>query len=621
MPRKKRLIILVVSVILVTLIILLAIFSFLYLKTDVFKSKQALFTKYLLQNFDAIEIMKNEDNSDIKNLLNNNKYISEMEGKIEYTENIGTSDENKKNPINDVRLQIKGNVDKKDNYSYKDIAIKTDDEDLVKLEYLTNNEANAIRLNGIQQFVSVENNQENEIIEQLQIKEIEKLISDIDITSALGFTEKEKQALKNTYLEIIQSNVSKDNFSKQAKSLITVNNKDVQTNAYCMKITIEEYNNLCIKILEQLSKDEIILTKIDFIENKIKEKNSNYKQNESFRENFLNIINTKIEEIQNNNIGNDEVKVTVYENEGKLVRTSIEKLTNKLIIDLYNGSSIKIDNIELSDNTNEQFIKIEKNSSQTQSDILIEFEKMQNNEILNDIQLKYSKNFENNQLNITLELEILNQKYRGIFNILNNVKVVQEFDNKVTLDVDNIKLDDLSQEQVEVINAILNENIQAQLSNLNSKVNLQEYVKMLKNLNIINGNIVQLPSEGEVTEVERKRFNSQFEFFVSENLTTDNIKDLLKVTENNFKDMKILLKNGEIQDLDVQKIESNQEFSNYIKDIDEILIVIQENSSNESKQDDTLKFIDKNINSKYNVSIQYDENGLTQLIRMKIQEK
>ena len=287
MPRKKRLIILVVSVILVTLIILLAIFSFLYLKTDIFKSKQALFTKYLLQNFDAIEIMKNEDNSDIKNLLNNNKYISEMEGKIEYTENIGTSDENKKNPINDVRIKIKSNVDKIENYSYRDIAIKTDDEDLVKLEYLTNNETNAIRLNGIQQFVSVENNQENQIIQQLQIEEIEKLISNIDITSAFDFTEKEKQTLKNTYLEIVESNVSKDKFSKQSKSLITVNNKDVQTNAYCMKITIEEYNNLCIKILEQLSKDEIILAKIDFIENKIKEKNSNYKQNESFRENFL----------------------------------------------------------------------------------------------------------------------------------------------------------------------------------------------------------------------------------------------------------------------------------------------------------------------------------------------
>lgn len=621
MPRKKRLIILVVSVILVTLIILLAIFSFLYLKTDIFKSKQALFTKYLLQNFDAIEIMKNEDNSDIKNLLNNNKYISEMEGKIEYTENIGTSDENKKNPINDVRIKIKSNVDKIENYSYRDIAIKTDDEDLVKLEYLTNNETNAIRLNGIQQFVSVENNQENQIIQQLQIEEIEKLISNIDITSAFDFTEKEKQTLKNTYLEIVESNVSKDKFSKQSKSLITVNNKDVQTNAYCMKITIEEYNNLCIKILEQLSKDEIILAKIDFIENKIKEKNSNYKQNESFRENFLNIINSKIEEIQNNNIGNDEVKVTVYENEGKLVRTSIEKLTNKLIIDLYNGSSIKINNIELSENTNEQFIKIEKNSSQTQSDILIEYEKMQNNEILNDIQLKYSKDFKNEQLNMILELEILNQKYRGVFNILNNVKIIQEFDNRVTLDVDNIKLNDLSQEQIEVINTILNENIQGQLSNLNSKVNLQEYVKMLKNLDIINGNIVQLPSEGEVTEVERKRFNSQFEFFVSENLTTDNIKDLLKVTENNFKDMKILLKNGEIQDLDVQKIESNQEFTNYIKDIDEILIVVQENSSNQSKQEDTLKFIDKNINSKYNVSIQYDENGLTQLIRIKIKEK
>ena len=44
--------------------------------------------KYLIQNFENIEFLKTEKNPEIENLLNNNKYTSQIEGKIEYTENI-----------------------------------------------------------------------------------------------------------------------------------------------------------------------------------------------------------------------------------------------------------------------------------------------------------------------------------------------------------------------------------------------------------------------------------------------------------------------------------------------------------------------------------------------------
>ena len=63
---------------------------------------------------------------------------------------------------------------------------------------------------------------------------------------------------------------------------------------------------------------------------------------------------------------------------------------------------------------------------------------------------------------------------------------------------------------------------------------MEEYSDMLKNIGILNKNEVQLPNEGEITEVEKRRFNSQFEFFASENLTTNNIKELLKTAEYNF---------------------------------------------------------------------------------------
>ena len=617
MPRKKRIAILVVSILLVIFIIL-GILGFLFFKTDIFTPTETLFAKYFMQNFDIVEIFKSENTLEIENSLNNSKYISEIEGKIEYTENIGTSDENKNNPINDVGIKIKSNIDKLNNYNYKDISIGTDDEDLIKFEYFNQDQIYGIRLNGIKQFVSIDNSENSEISQGLKINNLNNLN---ELLSVFNFTEEEKINLQNTYLGIIQSNVSKDRYHKQLNSLITVNNKDVNANAYYITITIEEYNNLCMKILEQLSEDEIILSKIDLIEDKIKEIYSDYEQEESLREEFINSINDKIGEIQNSNIGNEELKITVYESDKKIVRTSIEKATNKITIDLYDKSSIKISNVEISENTNEYSIKIEKKNEDTEADLLVEFQKSQNNEIINDVQLSYNKIFENDKLTKRIQLSILNEKYEAIFDIADNVEIVEEFENEITLDTDNLKLDDLPEEQIEVIKTILNENIQGQISKLNSVVNLEEYAKMFKNLNLLNKNSIELPTEGEVTEIEKKRFNSQFEFFVSENLTTDNIKDLMEVVKNNFEDMKVLLKNGEIQYLDIEKLNSSQESSEYIKDISEILLFIKENSYNVEKQEDTLKFIEKNNSNNYDVSIQYDDNGLTRLIRIKIQER
>lgn len=610
MPRKKRIAIIVVSIILIITIILFLLL-FMYLKTDIFKTKEELFIKYSSQNLNMLEILKNEDVLGIKDKLDTNKYTSQLIGKIEYTENIGTSDENKDSTINNVGIKINSSIDKQNEYDYKDITIGTDTDDLVKLEYLKQNENCGIRLNGIKQFVSTNT-------EEIQI---EKILSEIDFDTIFNFTEQEKQNLLKTYMQILQSNISKDKYYKQSNALITVNNKDIQTNAYYIKITVEEFNNLYIKVLEQIENEEIILSKIDLIEDTIKEKYSNYENEESLRNIFINNINEKIDEIQSNNIGNEEVKITVYENEGKTVRTSIEKTDSKITIDLYNKSGIKIDQITMGENVNEKFIKVEKNNSETQNDLLIEYEEIQDNEIINNIQINYEESLKDSQIIKNIELGISNEKYESILNIENNIKIQEQFENQITLETDNIKLQDLNEEQANTIKNILSENIQEQLINLNNTVGLENYIKMLQNLKIIKQNSVEIPNSEEVTDIERKRFNSQFEFFESENLTADNIKELMQIVQNNFNDMKVVLKTGEVEDLNLDLLNSNgEETNNYKKNISEIVISIKQNSQNEDKLNDMTEYLEIGKNYKYTVSLQYDDNGLVDMVRIKVQE-
>lgn len=618
-PRKKRITILVVAIILIILI-LIGILTYLILKTDIFKSKETLFAKYLIQNFENVEFLNLDNNSEIKNVLNTNKYTSNIEGEIKYTENIGTSNENTDSKINDVGIEINSCVDKTNKYDYKDISIQKENNKLIGFEYLNQDEIYGIKLNGIQQFVSVKSDGENEGNDDYQKYDIKKLTSEIDIGSILKFTEEEKKTLLNTYIGIIQSNISSDKYYKQPKALITIDNKDILTNAYYMKLTVEEFNNVYIKILEQFTKDEIILSKVDMIQEEIEKRNPYYEQDENLRDIIIKKINEKVEVIKNNNIGNEDVKITVYESNGKCVRFSIEKTTEKLTIDVYNDSTIKIDSMELSDYTKEQILVIEEKKSDNQLNLVVDYKMIQNNEVENELKLDYTQEFDNNKLDKTIQLEISNEKYKVAIKIIDNTKIVDEFDNKITFEDNNIRFDDISKEKKELISQVLEEEFQTQLSNLFSVVSLDDYKKMLQNIDILKKNSVEISNNGQISEIEKKRFNSQFEFFVSENLTMDNMIELLKTVENNFEDVKILTQNGEIQELNMKDIESLEDKQKYEENISEILIYTKSNSKNEEKYKNILNFIEDNKNNKYTTSIEYDDNGLARVIRAKIQE-
>ena len=615
MARKKRIAILVVSIVLVILAIVGTII-FLYLKTDAFKSNETLFAKYFMQSFNAIDTIKNDDLLGIEDTLNTNKYTSELKGKIEYTKNVETNNEDKNSSINQVGLNVKSNTDKSNDYDYKNITIGSDNENYIGLEYLKNQNNYGIKLKNINQYAS-NNDEENKLLTELGLGKLKVLISDIDINSICNFSEKEKQNLIDTYTKIVTSNVSKDKFYRQRGTLITVNNQDVNTNAYYIKMTVEEYNNLYIKILEQLKTDETILSRIDTIEKTIKENYPDYTSEDKLRNKFINNIEDKIKDIQNNNIGSDEVKITVYESKGTTVRFAIEKTTEKILFDLYGGTSIKLDISKIGYETTEKTFTIEKTAGSNEQKTLIEYENKKNDEILNNFKLEYNQTLENNKIAKNAEITIAKDKYKGIFDLEDNIKIVDNFENQIALE-NNVELNKLQDEQKNIIMNILKTNTQNQLDSLYAVASLNDYESMLQNLGVMRKKSIQISSTGEVTELERTRFNSQFEFFASSDLTSDNIKELLNTTKDNFEDMKVLLKTGEVQDLDMEKLKSSEDSNEYKKSIAEILFYIKRNSNNEQKAENTLEYL-KNNNDKYTVSIEYDNDRLVKIIRAKSQ--
>ena len=618
MPRKKKKII-IISIV-VSLIILLTIGGvciYLYLTTDAFKSNRTLFEKYLAQNFDVIQnIIQNKSNN-IEEFLENNKYTSDISASINYSNNNNSTDstsennrdENQQtqtpNNINNLKLSINSQTDNSNQYDYKDIRLLYNTEKAARVEYIKENELLGIRLDGILQFVTIDTQDIESLSNKMNISEdalsINYLLSKgINVSELINFSDEEKQTMLETYTNIIEQNTPKENFKRINNQAIEVNENQVIANGYYIETTKEQYNNLLIKILEQVAQEEIILAKIDNIQNNFIEYGIiQDEQNISLRDTFIKYINNIITEIKNTNIGNEAYRIIVYESNGQTIRTVVETEGNSTEIDIYNnGTSITIQNNKL-ENQNEtrKLINLENTSQDNMQNIVFNYEEAENNVYKRKIQIAMKKELQNNEINgdIGLSYEIGNNKVE--ITATENAKLVNEFENQLILNEENnITFNNIEEEQIANIMNILQENINNQINNITNKVTPEELNSMLKNLEFIKEDIFEEEEPIEITEIERNRFNSQLTFFIGEKQSADNINILLNAVATNLEDITI-----ENSVTDRGKEELNQ-----------ITLNISRNSTNEEKLQEVREIIQENNREEYDVTMSYDEQ--TQLI-------
>ena len=267
--KKKKLIILIVIIsILLVLLITGGVCAYLYMNTDMLKSNQTLFEKYLAQNISIAKEFIDRNPEEMLDILERNKYTSNMTANAVFTSGIGTTDENKDNTINKASLNINSQVDKASNYNYKNIRLAYETEDLAKMEYIQKDNLKGIRLDGILQFVTIQSDDlekvaENTGIEKQNLESLWMLTQGLDVKEILNFSEDEQKTLEQTYSKIIEENTDKNSFGKYTQATIVLNDTQAVANGYYVELTKEKYYSVLVKILEQLSSDEIILGKIE----------------------------------------------------------------------------------------------------------------------------------------------------------------------------------------------------------------------------------------------------------------------------------------------------------------------------------------------------------------------
>ena len=604
MPRKKRRAILI-SVILIILLMIATVCIVLYATTDMFKSNDVLFEKYTMQLLENLNAVFSEEHmAEMEEIINNNKLTSNTTATINYNENGDTS-----NPINNIQMNISGEEEKATGYRYKDITVTQNDETLLGAEYIENGNIAGVRLNGIRQYLStnIDSGNQNEIYNLYEFVHT-------DIIELLGLNLEEWNTLKDKYVGIILQNLANASYSKQTGIALEINGMQYTTNAYSVTITKEQFNNIYIQVLEELKEEESILSKLENIDNKINEYHNLMQDEETsnIKQDFIDKINNMIQKIQNSNIGNNERTISIFESNGIAISLSVDTEENFLGLDIINKEGTNFINllgnekIEEGEKENSFNFSIQKTAVTNDETIAIRYNTVEEGEETAN-EFSVSRKMENSNVNSNIDFSRNIGENTLEIAVGTVANIVNDFEEKEELveNENNIIIENLNDEQKQNARNNMEQNMSNQINTFLQVVPIENINQMLIKLRFMEEELDDISGDGNVTELEKNRFNSTFELFEGEHITKERITELIDIAKENLGDVRI---------------------SNYREQGDERIpleyrLVIERNTDNSELAENVITYIEENYNEEFFVRLEYDEmTGLVNNIYIYVME-
>lgn len=582
----------VLIIILVVLIFIVAMGgTTLYFTTDLLKSSETLFQKYIVQDveniIDLFEISQEEENID---LLRKSDYTEKTDATLKYLE--------KENDEEEVYTIKENGINKaQEKASYRNISANYGDNVIMSVDLLGQNNIYGFRLaNLVQQFVSVENATVSYFVSSLGLdgSQFSETMKGIDISGLLDFSDEEKSQLTKTYLNLVVSDIDKSHYKSKGNQVRTLNNKEsVTANAYSLTLTKNELDKIYKKVLNQAINDEIILNKLGNIDEKIKEAGFSEANGNSLKEKYTKKLQSIVDNIEYQGEDNRQIVITVYEQKGITVRTTIETENNQYILDLdqTNGKALSLKTIKKTDQ--EEITKLyslgkstnEQNSSRTFSytdstqTLTAEINQAQTESEINiDTNVNYKSNeFSNIDFSSKTDINLsANEAIPVNFDEKNNILLNNYEGNQVTSILDNLKKRTIA--SLENSQAIINSKL---LNNIILKIDEREQK--------------QEQEQKDNLELQKEKFNNKFLLYEGEEVEKEYVQKLIKTASENMTDYELI--SGK-----------------------QIKILIKEGATNQEKANEIATAIESS-NETYDIKLNYNQDGYVDAIYVTVHEK
>lgn len=572
---KSKKILIITLIIILVLAVAGTVFAYLFIATDTFKGDKELFAKYISQNSETLEKFTDLQTKKVyEGLKDEEKYESDTEIKATYSEGGEVS-----NPINNLSAKINVQKDKSEDYFYADGQISYGDEKYLEAEAIKDQEAYGIRFTDIvKQFVTVKNDSKlGEVAKDLGTDSVtlEKIMDVIDgkenATEEI-ISKEDVQKIKDKYMNIITNAISNGTFSSNKDAKITYNNNTVSAKAYTVSLTSEQVEGMIVEILNNLKEEDKI--------------------GEKYQDKINDIISNITDEKEI-----PAVKITVYEQNKKTIRTAIEITSLAKITventDENNELKTKIQISGISTETTEEYnIEITKKTDENQENVEAVLSVTNGDDTY---QAGISNTLKNSDSEIQIKtiFEYKKDILTAALNLNNNIILGDSFEKKQTLSNNNYVLNDATEESRQKVITQLKQVVPEKMT---TRMGL-----LMEAIGLKQNNVTETEKpESEMTQVDINKFNAKFEFFTGDEVTPENVKTLIGIAKENLGSYEINIvedsqNSGNTTTTDPEKIKYS------------IKLKIEKGKTNEDGTNQILaKISDK---KKYKVSIFYKEQN------------
>lgn len=335
---KKSKVVLIITIVILSLILIGGgVGAYFYFTTDFLKSDQQLFFKYMAENGELLEALSDEGEQRALKRIIQDKYKIDTEAKF----NLESNDEQIANeimPIRNFKIQSTAKSDPINKKDSENTVLKYLDKELFVLKYLRNGDIYAITSDEvINKYLAFENNNLKELAAKYGITDttaIPDKIESVDLEKLFFVDETLQKEIADRYSKVIYNQFSKNDFSRQKNVQIVVDNQNIVANAYTLKLTEKNVMNVLTSVLTTLMEDENTL---NLIIEKVNILNENVTVNIPYIKLILQSLIEQLNKIEVTD--NEALRITVYESNGKLVRTEFGIEENKVILDIQKNNT------------------------------------------------------------------------------------------------------------------------------------------------------------------------------------------------------------------------------------------------------------------------------------------
>lgn len=486
MGRKKRILIIALSIITVLILIIGGVLIYLNIATDIFKSPDELFYKYLYQNGSIADVFDTDLLDRYYQRIENNAY----NGTGEITIKTGMNDDSESDTkefdtlMNNLKLSYTTKSNLAEKKQETEATIAYNDQEQFKFSVVQDNNNYGIKSDEVvYKYLKLKNENLRDIYTKLGVQDSESIpnqFDKIDYNIYKNMDAQDKATILSTYQNVLNKGILSNHYTKQANVNLNFNGQSVVANAYSLTLTEEEISSLKISLLETLMTDELTLKYlVQFLQ-----LDSSYtvQIKQSIQEE---IDNLKREQIENN----ENVRITVYESNMQLLTTIVETPeANYTINNNVSETNQKVTIVKHSNDGNNinTTVTLERNTSDNSNSFKME-QISTTGETTTDrnaITINLNGNVDTGNLELNVKLENL------IGNKLNEINYTdkKEFSSSVDIeglnDDNSVSLNDMTLEEINSVYKSIVERIQylynEKLQNIGFDSNTINYQGTLK---------------------------------------------------------------------------------------------------------------------------------------------